>query len=146
MTPTRWYRPLGARVASAIAAVVLVASIAFLWVMLPAATKAGFGTFERVTLIALFATMLAVLHAMFRTSARADDSGLTITNGYRRRFFSWPEVVAVSLGRDHPWALVDLADGTTVSLMAIQSSDGDRARRATRDLAAVIASRTATSS
>jgi hypothetical protein len=122
--------------------VILVASMSFLWVMLPSSIQAGFGIAQRLTLILFLVVMLVVLNAMFRTSARADDEGLTITNGYRVRRFGWAEVLGVSLGANHPWALVDLADGTTVALMAIQSSDGARASRAAHELAAVIASQT----
>ena len=138
----RTYRPLGARVATAMAAVILVSSMSFLWVMLPGSVQAQFAIAQRLTLILFLIVMLVVLNAMFRTSAHADDGGLTITNGYRVRRFSWPEVLGVSLGSSHPWALVDLADGSTVALMAIQGSDGARARRAAHELAAVIASRT----
>lgn len=139
----RTYRPLGARVATAMAAVILVSSMSFLWVMLPGSIQAEFAIEQRITLVLFLIVMLVVLNAMFRTSAHADDGGLTITNGYRERRFSWPEIVGVSLGANHPWALVDLADGTTVALMAIQGSDGARARQAAHELAAVIASRTA---
>jgi hypothetical protein len=138
----RTYRPLGARVATALAAVILVSSMSFLWVLLPGSIQAEFAPGQRLTLVLLLIVLLVVLNAMFRTSAHADDGGLTITNGYRVRRFSWPEVLGVSLGANSPWALLDLADGTTVALMAIQSSDGARARRAAQELAAVIASRT----
>lgn len=137
----RSYRPFGARLATGIAAVVMVAAVALLWLMLPATVRAEFGIFQRVTLLAFFFAVLAALFAMFRTSARADRGGLTVTNGYTVRRFAWQEVVRVSLGPHRPWALIDLSDGTAVSVMAIQSSDGARATRATRELAEVIAQR-----
>lgn len=127
--------------ASAVAAAVLVAAMAFLWVMLPDHVRAEFGIAQRVTLIAFFVAVLTVLYGMFRTSASADEAGLTVANGYRVRRFEWPEIVRVSLTANRPWALLDLADGTAVSVMAIQSSDGDRAKRAARELAVVIAQR-----
>ena len=37
-----------------------------------------------------------------------------------------------------PWATLDLADGTTVPVMGIQGSDGQRARRAVRDLRTLV--------
>ena len=36
-----------------------------------------------------------------------------------------------------PWVTLDLADGTTVAAMGIQGSDGDRAKRAVRELRAI---------
>jgi hypothetical protein len=137
----RRYRPFGARIAAAVAATVLVAITAFIWLSLPASIRATFGFAERATLVAIFVAVLAALNAMFRTSAQADEGGLTVTNGYVRRRFTWPEVVRVSLSANRPWALIDLADGSTLSVMAIQGSDGARATRATRELARVILER-----
>ena len=39
-------------------------------------------------------------------------------------------MIALPLRRGAPWAELDLSDGTTVSVMAIQGSDGDRAKTA----------------
>ena len=50
-----------------------------------------------------------------------------MVNGYRSRRFEWNEVVAVTLRPGSPWAVLDLADGTTVPAMGIQGSDGARA-------------------
>ncbi|MBA2560036.1 MAG: PH domain-containing protein [Propionibacteriales bacterium] len=137
----RQYRPFGARIAAGIAAVVLVAAMALLWLMLPSRVRAEFGLAQRATLVAFFAAVLAVLYGMFRTSATADETGLVVTNFYKVRRFHWPEIVQISLSANRPWALLDLADGTAVSVMAIQSSDGDRAVRAARELAGVLAQR-----
>jgi hypothetical protein len=57
-----------------------------------------------------------------------------VVNGYRRHELAWPQVVGVHLPPGAPWVTLDIADGTTVSAMGIQGSDGDRARRAVRDL------------
>ncbi len=140
----RRYRPLGARVAAGVAAVVLAAVVAFLWMMLPSGVRDEFSGFQRITLIAVFAAMLALLYGIFRTSALADQHGLTITNGYHVRRLDWPQIVRVSMSPHRPWALLDLADGTTVSVMAIQASDGARAARSARELAAVLIEHTRT--
>jgi hypothetical protein len=137
----RRYRPLGARIATGVAGVVLVAATAFIWLSLPGRVRATFGLAERVTLVVIFAAVLVALNAVFRTSALADEGGLTVTNGYVRRRFTWPEVVRISLSANRPWALIDLADGSTLSVMAIQGSDGERAARDTHELARVIRQR-----
>jgi hypothetical protein len=137
----RRYRPFGARIAAAVAAVVLVAFTAFIWLSLPTSVRDTFGLAERATVVAIYGGVLVILNAMFRTSAHADEDGLTVTNGYVRRRFAWPQIVRLSLSSGRPWALLDLADGSTVSVMAIQGSDGARADRATRDLRQVIAER-----
>jgi hypothetical protein len=132
------FRPFGARMASGLAAVVLVAAITFLWMMLPGEVQDDFGIGQRVTLILFFLAVLILLNALFRTSATADESGLTIVNGYKKRHYDWPEVIKVTLTPHRPWALLDLAEGDTVSVMAIQVSDGSRARTAAHELATVL--------
>lgn len=138
------FRPFGARMATALAAAVLVAASAFLWLMLSSDVRAQFTLPQRLTLLAFLAAVLGGLYAIYRTNALADDSGLTVVNGFRRRRFAWPEVVRVTLTPNRPWALLDLAHGDTVSVMAIQVSDGARARRAADALARILAQQSAT--
>ncbi|MGI8578325.1 MAG: PH domain-containing protein [Nocardioidaceae bacterium] len=135
----RTYRPLGTRMVSGVATIALVGVLGFLWFMLPAHVRSDFGWFQRVTLIAVFACMVGLLNALFRTRARADEQGLTIINGYRTHRYEWAEIVSISLSANRPWALIDLADGTTAVVMALQTSDGERASRSARELADVIA-------
>jgi hypothetical protein len=135
----RTYRPLGARVAAGVAAVVLIAAVGFLWSMLSADVQATFTPFQRITLAGVFAVFIALLNALFRTKAVADVDGLTVVNGYATHRLEWAEIVRISLTPNRPWALLDLADGDTVSVMALQTADGERASRSTRELAAVIA-------
>ncbi len=138
----RLYRPKGARIAAALAAATLVAAMAGLWLLLSEEVRASFSFPQRVTLVAFFAVVLAGLYGVYRTSARADDAGLTVVNGYRLHRYEWAEVVRVSLGPHRPWALLDLADGSTASVIAIQSADKDLASRSVRELAAVLDHRT----
>ena len=48
----------------------------------------------------------------------------------------------MSLRRGAPWGTLDLSDGTTISLIGVQGSDGARARRAVREIRAAIAANT----
>jgi hypothetical protein len=69
---------------------------------------------------------------------RADDHGLRVVNVYKVRRLEWTEVVQVRLLRGDPWAVLDVDDGTSIKAMAIQGSDGRRARRATAQLRALV--------
>jgi Na+/melibiose symporter-like transporter len=138
------YRPLGARMVSAVSGFVLVSVVAFLWAMLPAHVRAEFGWFQRVTLIAFFVAVIVLLYGVFRTRVKLEERGIAVTNGYRRHELSWAEALAISLTANRPWALLDLADGTTVAVMALQTSDGPRATRAAREIAALIEARSRT--
>lgn len=61
--------------------------------------------------------------------ARPSDSGLVVKNMVRTRTFEWRQILGVSFSPegDDPWPLLDLTDGTTCAVMAIQTADGPRA-------------------
>lgn len=61
-----------------------------------------------------------------------------MVNGFRTRRLEWEEVVAIHLPAGAPWATLDLADGTTISAMALQGSDGQRACDGVRQVRALI--------
>jgi hypothetical protein len=61
-----------------------------------------------------------------------------VVNGFRTRRLEWEQVLGVHLPAGAPWATLDLADGTTISAMAFQGSDGKAARDGVRQLRALI--------
>lgn len=101
-----------------------------------------FTFFQKVTLIFFVLLGMAAMWAIARCRVTASEDTVTVVNGYRRRDFEWSQVVDVSLRRGAPWAGMDLSDGTQISVVAIQGSDGPRADRAVRELRALIAERT----
>ena len=131
--PHTW-RPFGARIAVIALGTMLVVICAFAWFGFDPEIRAKFTFFQRSTLIGLGLLAGAVGHALARSRVVASETGLAVVNGYRRRDYAWAEVIAVHLPPGAPWATIDLADGTTTSLLAIQGSDGDRARAAVRAL------------
>jgi hypothetical protein len=78
--------------------------------------------------------MGAILWGLIRCRVTASAEGLLLVNGYRHHSYDWPEVLAVHLPRGAPFALLDLADGTSIQALAIQSADGDRAKIAVLQL------------
>lgn len=80
-----------------------------------------------IVLIAALAVVTCVL--LGRPRAVADATGLAVRNPVRSRRLAWEEIVAVRFGRSDPWVLLDLADGSSHAVLAIQASDGARARR-----------------
>jgi hypothetical protein len=93
---------------------------------------------DRLGLVAIALMVAGVLHLLARSRVTVDDRGLTVVNGLRRHEYEWAEVLAVSMPEGAPWPTLDLADGSTLAAMGIQSSDGERARRAVAELAALI--------
>lgn len=134
----RTWRPLGPRVAGLVAAAALLAVGAGAWFSFDGETQASFTPFQRGTIAALTLLALAVIHALVRSRVVAEEGRLVVVNGYRRRELHWAEVVSVNLPQGAPWVSLDLADGRTQAVMAIQGSDGARARRAVRDLRALV--------
>ena len=134
----RTWRPLGVRLAGLFFGVLLLVVCGFAWIGLDPEVRDRFTSFQRGTLVVLGLMAGAVAYALMRSRVVAEDERLVVVNGYKRREFDWPEVLAVRLPPGAPWATLDLADGTTVPAMGIQGSDGQRARTAVRELRALI--------
>jgi Bacterial PH domain len=135
--PHTW-RPLGVRVSGALFGCVLVIVSAVSWLSLPADIQEVFTTFQRITMLLLSLVAFAAWFALVRSRVVAEQDRLVVVNGFKRREFAWPQVVSANLGRGAPWASLDLADGTSVPAMGIQGSDGARARKAIRELRALV--------
>lgn len=78
-----------------------------------------------LVLIGLLIFLFCHLEASVRVVAR--PAQLEVRNLMRSRTLEWPEVLGVSFPMGDPWAHLDLADGTTLSMHAIQRYDGKRA-------------------
>lgn len=135
--PHTW-RPLGVRLSGALFGTALVAVSAVSWIALPPDIQARFTPLQRFTMLLLTLVAFSAWYALVRSRVVAEVDRLIVVNGFKRREFAWPEVVAAHLGRGAPWASLDLADGTTVPAMGIQGSDGARARTAIRELRALV--------
>jgi Bacterial PH domain len=135
--PHTW-RPFGVRLAGAVLGGGLLLVCVLAWVGFDEETRARFTLVERGTLLVFGLLAFLLWFALVRSRVVAEEDRLVVVNGYRRREFEWAEVVAVHLPPGAPWVTLDLADGTTVSAMGIQGSDGNRARRAVSELRAAV--------
>ena len=80
-----------------------------------------------------------VLMILARPKAVADAEGLKVVNMLRTRKLVWAQIVTVNLRSGDPWVLLDLDDGTTLSVMGIQPADGlPAARAAVAELRALV--------
>jgi hypothetical protein len=111
---------------------------AFAWFGFDEETRAKFTPFQRGTLVFLGLLGFAVFYALVRSRVVATAERLVVINGFRRREYEWPEIIAVHLPPGAPWAVLDLSDGTSAAAMGIQGSDGARASTAVRQLRALI--------
>jgi hypothetical protein len=138
----RTWRALGVRIALWIFGGGLIAVVAAVWLLLDPEIRAQFTMLERATLVLIGLMLFTAYYGLMRSRVTATSGGLTVVNGYRKRTYEWSQVIGVSLRRGAPWGTVDLSDGTTVSMMGVQGSDGTRARRAVREIRAAIAANT----
>ncbi|MEV0398998.1 PH domain-containing protein [Actinoallomurus sp. NPDC050550] len=136
MTTATW-RPRRARIVPYVLATVVVAGMIALAVVMPAPWSLG----DRIGLVAIGLIVAGILHMLARSRVTADPDGVTVVNGLRTHEYEWAEVLGVSMAEGAPWPSLDLADGSTVAVMGIQSSDGERANRALAELATLIRER-----
>lgn len=134
---TTW-RPLGVRLASGIFGGALLIICATAWLALGADGRARFTPLQQATMLLFGVIGYGCLYALSRSRVTLEGDRLTVVNGFRTRRVTRQEVLSVSLPAGAPWATLDLADGTAISAMGIQGSDGDRARRAVRELRAAL--------
>lgn len=135
---THTWRPFGTRLVGGAAMFTLIAICVATWFAFPPEIRAKFTAFQFGTIIFLCGIAFVVWLALVRSRVTAHEGGLTIVNGFKRRDLEWAQLISVSLRRGAPWATLDTSDGETLSLMAIQGSDGERALRAVRELRVLI--------
>lgn len=134
----RTFRPFGVRMAAYVFGALLLLVVVVIWFAFPAEVRDQFTMFQRGTVVFFGLAGAVAGHALARSRLVARDAGLSVVNGYRSRTFEWNEVLAISLRPGSPWATLDLSDGTTVSAMGIQGSDGSRAVAHVRQLRALL--------
>ncbi|MGV3564282.1 MAG: PH domain-containing protein [Nocardioides sp.] len=135
--PHTW-RPLGPRLVGTVLGVGLIVVYAAAWFSFDQEVRDDFTGFQIGTVFALTGLGLFCVYALVRSRATATREGLLVVNGYRRRQLAWEQIVEVRLSPGAPWVVLDLADGTTCNVMAIQGSDGSHARTCARQLRALV--------
>ncbi|GAA1917740.1 PH domain-containing protein [Nocardioides hwasunensis] len=134
----RTWRPMGVRIAVIGFGVMLFVVCAAAWFGFPQDVRDRFNILQRITLLVLGGGFVTIGWALGRARVTAEMGALVVVNGFRRRRLAWQEVLAIHLPPGAPWATLDLADGTTLSAMAFQGSDGKVARDGVRQVRALI--------
>ena len=135
--PHTW-RPMGVRVAVIGVGLMLLVVCAAAWFGFDQSVRDRFTLLQRGTLLVMAAGLTTCGWALARARVTAEMEALVVVNGFRTRRLAWAEVLAIHLSEGAPWATLDLADGTTISAMAFQGSDGGRARDGVRQVRALI--------
>lgn len=135
--PQTW-RPLGVRIAVLGFGLMLVVVCAAAWFGFDQSVRDRFTWLQLATLFVMGAGLASCGWALARARVTATVESLIVVNGFRTRQLAWEEVLAIHLVEGAPWATLDLADGTTISAMGLQGSDGRRARDGVRAVRALI--------
>lgn len=79
------------------------------------------------------------LHRLASVSAVPSETGLVVRNVLLTRQLEWAEILGIHFGSGDPWVLLDLSDGDTLAVMAIQRADGAQAAAEAGRLATLMA-------
>lgn len=120
--PVVW-RPRTLRYVAWSLAALLMGAMLLIAVILPPEWKVQ----DRVAMAMFGVLGVAVLAMLARPKVIATDDQVRVVNCVRTYVLEWAEVVDVRMTEGEPWPTVDLADGTTVGAMGIQSNDGELA-------------------
>jgi hypothetical protein len=106
--------------------------------VMPAGAGGRWGTGDRLTFFGLGVAVAFVAWRYAAIVAVPSRSGLVVRNLVLTRTLEWAEVVGLQFGGGEPWVTLDLEDGDTVAVMAIQKADGPVAGREASRLAALV--------
>lgn len=123
------FRPRQVRIISIVGAIAVTCGFAILSVALLIVDWEPWTVLDMVWMNLLGILFGASLLRIADIQARPTDTGLVVRNMVRTHRFEWGQILGVSFSPegDDPWPLLDLADGTTCAVMAIQHADGPRA-------------------
>ena len=107
-------------------------------ILMPAETLGHWSIVDRLMFFALGVVIAVVAWRYASISAVPTRDGLVVRNLVLTRSLTWPEVVGVQFGGGEPWVTLDLDDGDTLAVMAIQKADGDVSGREASRLAALV--------
>lgn len=107
--------------------------------LVPGTGPGGFVLVDRVLMVSVGLAIAWFLSRWARVAVLPDEQGLLVRNLFTTRRLDWAQVVAVRFGGGGPWAVLDLADGETLALLAVQRADGPRAEASARRLATLVA-------
>lgn len=126
-------RPHRVRIVAVIAAVAIVAVFSAVATALTGSTDPGpgaqavFRPGDQAAMIGLGVLGALIALAFTRPRVRADRDGVLVRNVIGETLLPWSVVREVRFDRGHPWASLELENDDTVSVLAIQAADRERA-------------------
>ena len=128
------------RIVSAMAAgmgLSLIAVFGVVWFRFTPETRGQFDWFQRLTLLAFFAAVLWILYRMATLRVTAYADRIRIRNVFKSYTLQWSEISALRFRPGDAWLQLFDAEDNRIGILAVQASEGSRASRAAKELAAV---------
>ena len=132
-------RPRRGRAAALAMALLIVGAACTVAVVLPSTgPTTSFRLADRLGVAAVGLLLGAGLLRLSVVRAVLRPEGLEVVNVLRRTRLEWPQVVSLRYTADDPWVVLDLSDGQTLAVMAVQKADGARGEAQARALARAV--------
>lgn len=106
--------------------------------LMPAQSDGRWGVGDRLMFFGLGVALAFVAWRYASIVAVPSREGLVVRNLVLTRSLEWPDIVGIQFGGGEPWVTLDLEEGDTVAVMAIQKADGPVAGREASRLAALV--------
>lgn len=139
--PAEALAPFRPRRGRAVALAVMWASLVIfgaIAVLIPAQVDGRWAAGDRLMFFG-FGVALALLAWRYAAiTAVPSRDGLVVRNLVVTRALEWSQVVGIQFGGGEPWVTLDLEEGDTLAVMAIQKADGPVAEQQASRLAALI--------
>ena len=97
------------------------------------------GGYDRLGFVVIAVLVGYGLHRLASVSAVPSETGLVVRNVLLTRRLEWAEIVGIHYGSGDAWVLLDVSDGDTLAVMAIQRADGASAAAEAGRLATLMA-------
>jgi hypothetical protein len=107
-------------------------------VVMPTQVDGRWGLGDRLMFFGLGVAVALIAWRYASIVAVPSRAGIVVRNLVLTRTLTWPEVVGIQFGGGEPWVTLDLEDGDSIAVMAIQKADGPVAGREASRLAALI--------
>jgi len=133
------FRPRRARASALAIAAAQLALLAVVAVVLPGTGPVAFRWYDRLGVVAVGVAVGWFLLRFARLEAVPSEAGLRVRNLFVVTELEWAQVMSVRFGGGGPWVTLDLADGETLPVMAVQRADGAHGTAEARRLATLVA-------
>lgn len=97
------------------------------------------GWYDRAGFVVVAALIGWGLYRLAEVGADPSETHLVVRNVLLTRRLEWAEVLGLRFDSGDAWVMLDVSDGDTLAVMAIQRADGDRAVSEATRLATLIA-------